>query len=584
MYLDNRNLNFDKIYARIVEIHINLGNLDKAHEFSDKIENKSLKIELNKRIENLQFEKSRTEAKEAEDFSRGEISKERLSIIRNKARAALKERESLLKQNKSLRRAYFSKALIYLNKKDYDNAIISYEENVNRLIDIGRLELAGVSLALLLLLHINQERIEDFRKILNQIKNKLGSLKKSFSETFSVSLVEYILNIEKLDDYTKLLEALEFMDNLPLVDEEVSLLYDISGKSLKTLEPEDLEKKIAEIEISKEKIHELVLNIPKEKNEIAKRKWMKSRYWKLALEDLINQKYEVAANDYKETIPRLLEEKYYRQAALSLILNSFILIKIKGVSIAKSNLNDVLAKYKKLKSDFEDLPEIEILKQFLFALEDDILELVDLCIHSLIEKLVLFDPEISLLESLMPEEPKSEPIEEKLSREEVGERTKFNIKIEQKYGKLLQKMGDVRRERAEFLKQRVAMKKRYYKKVITLLEIMSFKEIGLEYFNLAETMSKRRDFRTSSLMVLIHGIALIKSKESTQKIRSNISRFLESLGFNKKLVEDTYYIRCIDFILDVISNKMDKYLSKINGLLEILPLFEEEKQLIEVKL
>jgi hypothetical protein len=56
------------------------------------------------------------------------------------------------------------------------------------------------------------------------------------------------------------------------------------------------------------------------------------------------------------------------------------------------------------------------------------------------------------------------------------------------------------------------------------------------------------------------------------------------LGLNKKVVKDTYYIRCIDFILDVISNKIDKYLSKINGLLEILPLFEEEKQLIEVTL
>ena len=52
----------------------------------------------------------------------------------------------------------------------------------------------------------------------------------------------------------------------------------------------------------------------------------------------------------------------------------------------------------------------------------------------------------------------------------------------------------------------------------------------------------------------------------------------------KRFVEDTYYIRCIDFILDVISNKMDKYLSKINGLLEMLPLFEEEKQLIEINL
>jgi hypothetical protein len=184
----------------------------------------------------------------------------------------------------------------------------------------------------------------------------------------------------------------------------------------------------------------------------------------------------------------------------------------------------------------------------------------------------------------MPEEQKSEPIEEKLSRKEVGERTKFNIKIEQKFGKLRQKMGDVRRERTDFLKQRVAMKKRYYKNLITLLEIKSFKEVGLEYLTLAESMSKRRDFRTSSLMILLHGLALLKTNEPIQKIRSNISRFLDSLGFNKNLVEDTFYIRCINFILDVISNKMDKYLSKINGLLEILPLFEEEKQLIEVTL
>ncbi|MHA1478363.1 MAG: hypothetical protein ACTSPU_09205, partial [Promethearchaeota archaeon] len=337
-------------------------------------------------------------------------------------------------------------------------------------------------------------------------------------------------------------------------------------------------------ELTKEKIHKLATNIPKEKKEIANRKLMKNQYWKLALEDLSNQKFEVAANDYKDTIPRLLEKKFYRLAALSLILHTSILIKIKNISIAKTYLNDILAKYKELKSDFEDLPEIKILKLLLFALEDEILELIDLCIKSLIEKLVLFDPEKSLLESLMPEEQKSEPIEEKLSRKEVGERTKFNIKIEQKYGKLRQKRGDVGRERKDFLKQRVAMKKRYYKNLITLLEIKSFKEVGLEYLTLAESMSKKRDFRTSSLMILLHGLALLKTNEPIQKIRSNISRFLDSLGFNKNLVEDTFYIRCINFILDVISNKIDKYLSKINGLLEILPLFEEEKQLIEVTL
>ena len=161
---------------------------------------------------------------------------------------------------------------------------------------------------------------------------------------------------------------------------------------------------------------------------------------------------------------------------------------------------------------------------------------------------------------------------------------KFAIIIDQKYSKLQQKMGDVRGEKPEFLKQRNPMKKRYYKDVIPLLEIRSYKEVGLEYLRLAQSISKRRDFRTSSLMILLHGLALIKANESTMKIRSGVRKFLDLLGINKKLVEDTYYILCVDFILDVISYKMDKYLTKIKDLLEILPLFEEEKGLIEITL
>lgn len=584
MYLDNRKLTFDKIYERITEIYIELDELPSAHTILNMIENKFLKTEINRKIEKLEAGKSATEAKKAEESSRGEISKERLSIIKNKAREFRQEKDELLKQRNPYRRRYFKDALMYLDKRDYDSAIKSYEESVNRLIDGKRLNLAGVSLAVILLIYIKQNKIEEFRNYLSQIKLKLGSLEKSFSETFSVSLIEYILDIEKLGDPVKFQEAIAFMENLPLFDEEVSLLYEILGKSLKTLEPEDLEKEIAEIEFSKEKILKLAHNIPKEKKEIAKRKWMKNRYWKLALEDLINQKYEVAANDYKETIPRLLEEKFYRQAALSLILYISLLIKIKSVSIAKTTFNNIIAKYRDIKSDFEDLPEIQILKELLRALESENLKIVNICVDLLIEKLVLFDPEISLLESIRSEECESSIIEDKLTREEVGERQKFAIIVDQKYSKLLQKMGDVRRERPEFLKQRNPMKKRYYKDVIPLLEMKSYKEVGLEYLRLAQSISKRRDFRTSSLMILLHGLAFIKANESTQKIRSNIKSYLDSLGLNKKLVEDTYYILCIDFILDVISYKIDKYFTKIKDLLEILPLFEEEKDLIEITL
>lgn len=576
-YLDNRKINFDNIYRRIAEIHIESDNLDRAHEISDKIESISLKIELNERIQELQDARSAAEAREAEDTSRGEISRQRISIIRNRAREALKERESLLKQNKSLRRAYFNLSVEYLNKNEYDKAIGSYEEKINRLIDIRRLELAGVSLAVLFLLFRKQERTKDFQKFLTQLRDELGSLRKSFSETFPVSLVEYILDIEKLEDPTKIVEALELIENLPLVDEEISLLHDVLGKSPKRLEPEDLEREKAETEIKIEYLQDLANKISKERNDIAKRKLMKNQYWKLALEDLCNNKFEAAANEYKASIPKLLEKNFLRQATLSLIFNILLLNKVKNISIAKIYFDTTIRKYKDTLPEFVTLPEVKILQELLLAQQSNNQILVNTCIDLLIEKLILFECEINFLESLRSKEQTNLTIEDKLSREELGEKRKFEIIEAQKFGKLQQKMGDVRREKPEFLKQRNAMKKRIYKDLIPLLELESYKEASSEYLKLAQSLAKRRDLRTSSLLVLLHGLALIKAKEPINAVRSNVKTYLDSLGLNKKLVEETYYILCIDFILDVLSYEMENYFSNINSLLEVLPLFDEEK-------
>ncbi|MFX1446607.1 MAG: hypothetical protein ACFFCG_00560, partial [Promethearchaeota archaeon] len=188
MYLDNRKLNFDEIYEKITEIYIQHDKLPSAHSILNLIENNFLKKEINRKIEKLEDEKRYSDAKKAEDSFREEKLKERLFIIQKKAREARQEREILLKQKKSLRKAYFTDAINYLNKKDYDNAIQSYKDCVNRLIDISRLNIAGVSLTIILLLYLKQNKINEFSNVLNLIKSKLGSLEKSFSEIFSVSL------------------------------------------------------------------------------------------------------------------------------------------------------------------------------------------------------------------------------------------------------------------------------------------------------------------------------------------------------------------------------------------------------------
>ncbi|GAH45956.1 unnamed protein product, partial [marine sediment metagenome] len=197
-------------------------------------------------------------------------------------------------------------------------------------------------------------------------------------------------------------------------------------------------------------------------------------------------------------------------------------------------------------------------------------------------KLTLFDPEILLLESLLPEKEERGEQEVKLTRKEVGDLSRLNIEMDQILGKLRQKMGDTRREQGEFLKKRSVMKKRYYKDVIISLKSNSFKKVGLQYLELAKAISKRKDLRTSSLLILLYGLSLLKTSIAIKEIKTKVKSFLDSLGMNKQLVEDTFHITLIKFYLDVISHNLDKYLPHIREMLELLPLFEEEKQLIEI--
>ncbi|MBY8981005.1 MAG: hypothetical protein KGD72_11490, partial [Candidatus Lokiarchaeota archaeon] len=364
-------------------------------------------------------------------------------------------------------------------------------------------------------------------------------------------------------------------------DAELDLLFEIIDKSRKTTDTEETEYLIVDKEKSLIIIQEFGKQISKERKDIAKRKLMKNQYWKIPYEDLCNGKLEVASNEYNDTISKLLDKQFFKQAAVSLIITTIIMVKNKNVSLAKSYLNELLARYSEYKKDFGNLPEIHILNELLSGLKNEDDERIDLCLKILTDNLVLFDCEIELLKNLIPKEQKHEIEGVKLSREELAKEKQFNIQLDQTFGMIQKKMPDVRREKQEHLKKRTFMKKRIYTDVITLLEKKSFKDAGIEYLKLAYTLSKRKNFESSSLMVLLHGLTLLIAKEPLNEIRININSYLSSLGLNKKLLEDTYPIRCIEFLLNVMSHNVEKFLPIIKEILGILPFFEEEKVLID---
>ena len=579
-YLDKREINFDEIYEIIVRFFIKLDDFSSAHANNDKILDKSLKAKGNKAIEKKQSDISAKDAEKAQKDYDESILKERESIIRKRARDAEQDRQDDLRLRTGLREVYV-KGLSLLKNQDYEGALKEYNSHIPSLISSNRLNLVGISLAVSLLILYKLKRIEEFEKSLSKIKKSLGSLEKSFKETFPVTLLDYIIDIEKLRDVIKFKETLQFVEFLALFDEELDLLNELLDKSKKPIDSEDIEHLIVERGKRLKRIQELEKQILKDKRDIAKRKLMKNQYWKISYEDLCNGKFKVAGNEYDDTISKLLDKGFFKPAAVSLIIATILMVKTKNISLAKSYSNELLTRYSKYKKDFGDLPEIQILNELLYALENKNDEQIDLCLKILTNKLVLFECEIDLLKSLVHKEQQHEVEEAKMSREELAKEKKLNIQLDQNFGILQKKMPDIRREQQEHLKKRNFMKNRIYTDVIALLEKNSFKDAGIEYLKLAYTLSKRKNFESSSLMVLLHGLALLVVKVPLKEIRININSYLSSLGLNKKLLEDTFPIRCIDFLLNVITHNVEKYKPTIKELLDILPLFEEEKYLID---
>jgi len=218
------------------------------------------------------------------------------------------------------------------------------------------------------------------------------------------------------------------------------------------------------------------------------------------------------------------------------------------------------------------------------AFKDKERRLIEYIINLLLEKLILFEPEVKILKILIGDETTGDGDDtEGLSREQLGKYAKLQIEMDQRSGKIRSKMGDIRRDRDDILKKRKAMRRRYYMDIIELLKSKKIKEASGKYIELAETISKRKDLETSSLLILLYGLTSLKSGEKTKSVKNEINKYLNGLGINKKLVNETYYIMVILFIMDVKLNNLEKYQSKIKSMLEILPLLEEEKDLIHLK-
>jgi len=582
-YLDQTKRNFDELYKEIFITYTELDDLSGARASLEQIENKMLKEELHKSLNRLDDKKREIELKKVDDTYKEESLRDMFSFMKKRAQSANIDRQNLLNQRKGYRRAYFKDALMMINDENFNSSIKEYEASIDSLIRIKKYDLASVSLAMISLILLKENRSNEIKEYILKFKSKYSSLGMLISEIFAFSLIDYLVNIIPYEAEIRLDETVTLMESLPFFEEEMNLLYNYLGKTpKKETTIETIVEKTLELDKLKSELEQNASEIIKEKKDVARRKLMKNQYWSNALEDLSRGKLESASFDYFETIPKLIE-KFEKEAAVSLIVGTAILMINHNFSSGKNKFYEMLTKLERFKSNIEKLPEIQLTKELFFLLDNEMYELFEHGLDLLIEKLVLFEPEIEILNKLRPKESKEiDEDQEILTREDLGKRNKRQIQLDQKYAILKQMRGDVYREREDFLSKRVPMRKRYYNRVIELLNDGKFKEAGEEYFELAKSMVRRKDLQTASLMMLLHGLSFLKANQTLQNIQSNIRAFLDSLGLNKRIIQETFYIRCMEFINFVKANKIDKYLIQIQDLLDVLPIFEEEKALIHI--
>jgi len=363
-----------------------------------------------------------------------------------------------------------------------------------------------------------------------------------------------------------------------------------SKKALETREGEELKERGSFIDT---RARDAELD---KENDLKERNGLRRRYFNEGLKYLKNYEYTQAIEIYKNTIHRFNLRNKYRLAGVSLAVACLILIKENKFEDAKRLLDETIKPLSSLGKLFSETFAVTLSKYIigLKAIQDE--QKFKESLH-FFKVLPLFEEELELLDEYLGEEAlkgekletitddtiSAEEVKDKISRKELGKRSKLQIEIDQRFGKIQSKKGDAQRDKNNIFKRRKPMRKRYYSSILELLDSQNYKEAAIEYLKLANSLSKRKDFETSSLMILLYGLALLKAGESLKVIKKNITDFLNTLGVNKKFIEETLYIMLIIFLIDIKLYNFDEYLPKIKKMMELLPIFKEEEILVEIE-
>ena len=129
------------------------------------------------------------------------------------------------------------------------------------------------------------------------------------------------------------------------------------------------------------------------------------------------------------------------------------------------------------------------------------------------------------------------------------------------------------------MRKRTALRRAFYKDAIAALAKREFEDAAKAYEETAGTLLKRRDYPALGLVVTLGILALIQAAKPLSQVEDQLAAALRP-GLNDSVVRETFPVRVLFFILKAKSMNLKDQIGAGWKLLENLPLFDEEKQLV----
>ena len=130
---------------------------------------------------------------------------------------------------------------------------------------------------------------------------------------------------------------------------------------------------------------------------------------------------------------------------------------------------------------------------------------------------------------------------------------------------------------------RTALKRMVYRKVLEMVANKEWENASKEYFELAiKQIAKRGDYTTASILILLGTLCLFKLSSPNSTIEAYLNNYMGKIGHANTIIEATYAVKLLKLLIDAKSIANSAIFNEAWNLLQIIPVFDEEKILFEI--